>query len=566
MSKAQAIPYRRKVATGDPFRMPSDPPLLRFTGAPLDLTAMQSLLEGPVRAEVPEDARLAVRRGRAHLEAAIAAGQPIYGTTTGVGAQKHAAHEGEAMAAFNAGLILAHQVGVGEPVPPGIARLAMALRLNTAASGKVGVSEGFVTFLARMLDADILPWMTRRGSVGCGDLGQMGQLATAMTGDGLVNWRGQMMQSTEALAAAGLAPYRMLPREGLAAVGSNSFGLASSAAVVLGALRQVRRAVVQATVTAPAWGLDRGVWETATRSPLPREAAVARFLLAASAEQTDWPPRSSVHDAISARFVVQILAAALVAAEEAAEAVRLYSGQVDDNPVILDDGRVQTSGGSHLAILSLRLSGLQAALAQLGRNIFNHCLMLTNGQLPGLTVNLVPPGVAATGYGPLMKVAMEQAARIGLVSAPVTPFALTLAAGLEDESLLLPLAAERIAEQIEALDWLLAIAALLSVQALAMRSLRPAGLAAEMTALVRRHLPPFTADQPLTGPLTALRDALSNPATCTHIFTLSPFLPGSGEIALFDWPATTVSDPGDAMTVTSRPEKPAQSHMTKPVQ
>lgn len=514
--------------------MPHAPARLRFDGAPLTLAALHAALSGPVRAELPEGARAAIAHGRVRLEAAASAGQPIYGMTTGVGAMKGVAHEGEAMAAFNHGLGLAHQVAVGEPVEPGVARLALAIRLNTAASGRAGVSVDFARFLAAMLDRDILPYMARRGSVGCADLGQMGQLAAAMTGEGLVVRRGRIVRARDAFAAERLSPYRMRPREGLAAVGTNAYGLASATSAALGALRVVRRALAQAPVTALAWGLDRGVWECAAASLMPQEPAIAAFLRDATAGQDDWPARTSVHDAISARFVVQALAPCLVAAEELATTVALCSGQVDDNPAILDDGRVQTSGASHFGLLALRLAALQAALAQLGRNLFNHALMLTGGQLPGLPVNLVPPGVIATGYGPLMKLAMEQTARISAAAAPVAPFALTLAAGLEDEALLLPLSAERLADQIAALDWTLAIVALVSVQAIALRGLRPVGLAAETAAVVRRHVPPLTADIALSEPLEALRADLAATSAIARLVALAPF-PTHDEDFVLPW-------------------------------
>ncbi|PYF09897.1 histidine ammonia-lyase [Rhodobacter viridis] len=500
--------------------MTDAPAPIRFDGKPLPLASLAAALHGPVRAELTETARLALRKGRAALEAAAAAGQPIYGMTTGVGALKHQCHAGTAMDAFNHSLGLAHEVAVGEPVAAGIARLALVLRLNTLSTGRSGVSEGFADCLAKMIDHDILPRMTRRGSVGCGDLGQLGQLATAMTGVGTVLWHGQEMPAATAFAAVGITPYQMRPREGLAAVASNSFSLSAALAAVFDANARIHQTLAQAPVMALAWGLDRAVWQAAETSLMPKEAAVARALIVATADQTDWPARGSVQDALSARFMVQVLAPCLTAAEEALDTLHLASGQVDDNPTVLPDGRVVTSGASHHAQLSLRLGALQSALAMLGRNLFNKCLMLTNGQLPGLPVNLVPEGVVATGYGPLMKLAMEQSARIATSAAPVAPHALTLAAGLEDEALLLPLTAERISEQAEALGWLLTISALLSVQAVALRGIAPRGPAADLTARVRAHVPPFVGDIPLTARLTALRASLDaralDPARLFH--------------------------------------------------
>lgn len=503
-------------------------PSLSLTGAPLDMAALRAVLAGPVAVSLPKAAQARIAAGRTVLERALAEGQPIYGTTTGVGAMKRTEHRGEALRDFNAGLALAHQVAAGEEMEPGLSRLVLALRLNTVASGRVGVTPGFAAFLAQMLNRDLLPVLHGRGSVGCGDLGQMGEVAAVMAGHGTAVLAGEAMPAAEALARAGLAPYAMQPREGLAAVAVNAFGLARSAAAVIRAADATRQAMAQSVVTAAAWGLDRTVWEAARESLIPGEAGLADWLPDVAGKD-DWPRRESVHDALSGRFLVQILAASLGAAGDAARSVQLHTAQVDDNPVILD-GRVVGSGASLLADLSLRLAALQLAMAQLGRNVLNRCLMLTGGQLPGLAVNLVPPGVTGTGYGPLMKLAQEQSVRITLAAQPVAPLNLPLAAGLEDEALMIPLAAERLDQQAEALEWLLAIEALLAVQALDQRGLTPGKLAALQTAVVRRHFAPFTGDRPVSAPLTALRaDLIANRA---QLFAAAPFLPFDREMAL----------------------------------
>lgn len=509
----------------------SQVPCLTLDGAPIAFRDLCALADrrARVRLEPAQVARVAA--GRASLDAAIARGQPIYGTTTGVGAMKAARHHGETAESFAQALPWAHQVAVGENVPSGIARLVLVLRLNTALTGQAGVSPGFVQFLARMLHHDLLPVLHARGSVGCADLGQMGELATVMTGEGAALLGGEILPAAEALRLAGLRPYLFLPREGLAAVGTNAFGLARAALVTRRAARGVRRAMAQAVVSAAAMGLDRTVWQAARASLVPSEPELADWLIGAAATQGAWPPGDSVHDPLSGRFLVQVLAAAVAAVEETARSVVTFSGQVDDNPQVLGP-KIVTSGASLFLGLSLRLSGMQLALAHLGRNLFNRCLLLTGGQLPGLPVNLVPPGIVATGYGPLMKLALDQLARITAAAAPVSLLNHTLAAGLEDEALLIPLAAEKIDEQLEALDWLLAIEALVSVQALALRGAMPDGVAELLRGVVRRHLGPMTGDVPLSQPLAALRAELDRETTLSALIAAAPFPPFDGEMAL----------------------------------
>lgn len=512
--------------------MTATAPSLSLEGAPLTVAMLRQVLAGPVAPVLGDSALARIADGRAVLEQAIASGQSVYGTTTGVGAMKHTEHRApDAMAQFNAGLAMAHQVAVGDEVAPGTVRLMLALRLNTLASGRVGVTPAFARLLAAMIGQDLLPVVTLRGSVGCGDLGQMGQLAAVMAGEGQARLAGAHLSAAEALARAGLAPHEMAPRESLAAVGSNHFGLARSAAAVLRAADATRQAMGQAAVTAVAWGLDRAVWCAARHSQIPTEVAVAGWLEAALDDQQDWAPRGSVHDALSGRFVVQILAASVTAVDQALRAVLRHTAQVDDNPVICD-GQIVTSGASLLCDLAAQIAALQLAMAQLGRNIFNRCLILTNGSLPGLGVNLVPIGVIGTGYGPLMKLAQEQAVRLTAAAAPVSLMNLALAAGLEDEALLIPLAAERLEAQVEALEWLLTIEALLAAQAMTQRGLQPGRLVALHLSIVRDHIAPFDGDVPLTAPLMALRGALCDAANRARLAALAPFAPFDDDLAI----------------------------------
>jgi histidine ammonia-lyase len=446
-----------------------------------------------------------IRAGRQALCQAVADGAVVYGMTTGVGALKICAYGAPDQVTFGRTMALAHDVAVGCPVEPGLARLALWVRLNTLVAGRVGVTEGFVRHLWGLLAHDVLPCISKGGSVGCGDLAQMGQLASLMVGEGNALWQGRIVPARDALAGAALSPYTMEPREGLAAVASNAFGVASCAAAVARVRRCWWQILDQMAVLMPAWGLDPRVWHAALTSNVAAERAIARWLLDMAAEEGSVLAAPNVHDPLSGRFIVQTLAACHQAIEEASAAMLDATAQVDDNPVLLDDGRVVPSGGSHHAFLSLRLNGLQTALAMLARNLVNHCLALTNGALPGLTINLVPPGRVGTGYGPVMKAAMEQSVRVAALAAPIGPLVGTLATGLEDEALLLPLVSERLGEQAEALSWLTTIALATSVRAIELRGAAVGARARATMERVERRIPPGCQDRPLSSALAAVR-------------------------------------------------------------
>ncbi|MFB2595294.1 aromatic amino acid lyase [Paracoccus sp. p4-l81] len=499
------------------------PTPIKLNGSPLALCDLARIAAGPVRVTIDPAAMARMTAGRAAFQAALAGGQAIYGSTTGVGAMKDTEHDGADLTTFSAALPHAHQIAVGEDMPDGIARLTLALRLNTLLTGQVGTTPELAQMLAALLNHDCLPVLLRRGSAGCADLGQMGQVATVLTGEGQVRMGGETLPAGVALARCGLRPHPMPPRDGLAAVGTNSFGLAKSAAQVLRAGRLLRQAMAQAVLGAQAMGLDRDVWWAAARSGHRSERDLAGWFLMAAEAATDWPAVGRVHDPLSGRMLVQVFAGAATAMAEAAQAVIDETAQVDDNPMVID-GRVVTSGGSLLMGLSLRMSALKVAMAHLGRNVFNRCLLLTNGGLEGLTVNLVPPGTVATGYGPVMKLALEQSVRMTAAAMPISVLNQTVAAGLEDEAAFISLSAGRLGEQLDALHWLLAVEAMLATQALDLRALRAApGVAALVHGRVRAHIPPLTADRPQSGPLMALAGALADADFVSAHVAAAPF-------------------------------------------
>ncbi|MFV0409269.1 MAG: aromatic amino acid lyase [Paracoccus sp. (in: a-proteobacteria)] len=495
-----------------------------LSGSEIDLTTMWRIASGRARITLDEAAVARVASGRKCFLEALGHGQAIYGATTGVGALKDVEQHGQEMETYSRALPFAHQVAVGEEASIEATRMTVALRLNSALTGQIGVSVEFVRFLEEMLRHDLLPVLNRRGSAGAADLGQMGQLATVMAGEGMARLKDETMPAGEALARIGMKPHPMPPRDGLAAVASNSFGLAKAILYIMRAGCSLRREMALAAMGAQAMALDRNVWRAAMLNGLPQEYAVADWLLRAT-EGAQWPEAHRVHDPLSARMIAQVFGASANALLEAGRSARAETAHVDDNPIVMD-GQVVTSGGSLLLSLSMRLASVQLALAHLARNAFNRCLLMVNGQLEGLPVNLVPPGIVATGYGPVMKLALEQMVRATTASTPVSVLNQAVAAGLEDEAAFISLSAGQLHEQVTAIDWLQAVEAMLAAQALDLRGVPPGpGVIEMLHSETRRHIPTLTCDRPQSAGLTALHDALTAPDFRAGLLATASFLP-----------------------------------------
>ena len=175
-----------------------------------------------------------VQRAADFLAEKVNCGEPTYGVTTGFGSNADkllGAHrvrdelpgsrgqvpEGTLMEELQHNLIITHAVCVGEPFAPDVVRAMLAIRINTLMRGHSGIRVSTLEALAAMLNADVVPVVPAKGSVGAsGDLAPLSHLAIVLLGGGEAFYKGERLPGAEALKRAGLQPVRLSFKEGLA--------------------------------------------------------------------------------------------------------------------------------------------------------------------------------------------------------------------------------------------------------------------------------------------------------------------------------------------------------------
>lgn len=478
---------------------------------------------------------LRAQQARQVLEAAIASGVPVYGTTTGVGAMKDIEWSEEDLEAFNLGLVRAHHFGTGEPFPCSVVRNALAIRINTALTGHVGCSLELIDAFVDLLRADVIPVVRRTGSIGCADIGLMGQIGAVLTGVGEAVHGGRRMATADAFAATGLKPLRMAPRDALAALGVNAISFASAAETTRAAASTVRTLLATGMMAAAALGASRNPWQAVTHVGTTREAMIGEWLCRASTGW-DWPNATYVQDPLSLRMIPQVFGTVFEALLSAGERLIAATARCDDNPIIAE-GKVLTSGGSLPLDVTVLLEACVLCLAHSARNAFNRCVLLGNGQRRDLPVNLVPPGAIATGFGPIIKLAGEIFSRVLSMSNPVSAQSLVVAGGMEDEAAFLPLVIERLERQMRALKRMSALEALLAAQAMDIMGDKPEGVAGLIYRVVRRHAEFYYIDRPLSAEVEAIEDELASERFDAELTALLP-IPGIDDFFALGWDYT----------------------------
>jgi histidine ammonia-lyase len=161
-------------------------------------------------------------------------------------------------------LVLSHAVGVGTPLPAAVVRLTLALKIATLARGFSGVRRVLVDALVKLYNADVLPRIPSKGSVGAsGDLAPLAHLSAVLLGVGEVECGGKIMSADEGLKKAGLTRIKLAAKEGLALLNGTQISTALalvnlfsidnlySTALVAGALSVERGGVAVLRCTNP---------------------------------------------------------------------------------------------------------------------------------------------------------------------------------------------------------------------------------------------------------------------------------------------------------------------------
>ena len=341
----------RSLAIGDVVRIARDPD----AGIRLDATARDALVAS-----------------RGLVERAIASGQTIYGINTGFGKLANVRIPPDKLEALQVNLIRSHAAGVGPSLPAGVVRAVMLLRANVLLRPTSGVRPELVEALLAMLAARITPVVPEQGSVGAsGDLAPLSHIALALMGEGEVLGEAGVLPADAALRAAGLAPFRFAPKEGLAFINGTQAQTALLALLVHDAEVLWRTAVGAAAMSLEALRgtpapLDSRIHEARPHRGQLEAAALMRALLADSEireSHRENDPR--VQDAYSLRCAPQVLGAVADAIRFARETVTVELNASTDNPLVFPDGEVISGGNFHGQPVAQALDFLATALTTL---------------------------------------------------------------------------------------------------------------------------------------------------------------------------------------------------------
>lgn len=319
-------------------------------------------------------AKPAVDRAAAAIRAAAEGGVPVYGVNTGFGKLASLRIAPKDTATLQRNLILSHCCGVGEPIGRAHARLMMALKLLSLGRGASGVRWELVELLEDMLDRGVTPVIPAQGSVGAsGDLAPLAHMTAVLIGAGEAEYQGKVMPGAEALAAAGLKPVPLGPKEGLAFINGTQFSTAFGLAGLFEAWRAAQGALVTSALstdaimgsTAP---LQPEIHTLRGHAGQIEAAAFLRALLDGSEiRESHREGDTRVQDPYCIRCQPQVTGAAMDVLRMAARTLETEANAATDNPLVLTEAGMIVSGGNfHAEPVGFAADMIALAVSEIG--------------------------------------------------------------------------------------------------------------------------------------------------------------------------------------------------------
>lgn len=409
----------------------------------LDGAAVLAIADGATIQLNPE-LRTRIQERRHAMVAALETAGPVYGVSTGMGAQGGVELDAEAQGSFSERLMLGRAVGGPPWLDRTEVRAMLAVRLRSFLAGDAGVSAELCDWLVTLLNHEVLPAVPRDASGSAGEIVPLAHAFGHLAGVGLllpVGGGGDGTAVDAGPVVEPLAPPRLGVKEGVALLQ----GRPVATALALLRAAEVSRAVRQSAAVVAA---ELSLVRAAPGPYLPELAGDDVHL----AEVLGWLRhlRGPVGEARRAQVAVSfrvpgpVLAALTRACESAREAAERSLSAVTDSPAYLPDHDppFASTAGFHASDVALGLDGLRTALVHSAQSGVARLHRLLDPRVTGLNAQLA----AEPGCAGLVAVHKQVAGEVAAIAGEI-PAVLRMtetALGHEDVQSSAPAAAEQV--------------------------------------------------------------------------------------------------------------------------
>lgn len=405
--------------------MRNEPVVLRGRDLTIDDVARVARGGAAVRITTDPTVERRVRGSQEYVTRLVAAGERLYGVTTGFGGKSNTDVSPDSACDLQEALLWFLKAGAGGRLPAADVRASMVLRANSLLCGVSGIRMELIRRFETFLNHGVTPHVRELGSIGAsGDLVPLAAIAGALIGlDNAftVDVGGREMGAVDALRTLGLEPIRLAPKEGLAFVNGSSVmtGIAMNCvhdSRVLVALALGAHALMFQALRGNTHALHPFIHH---HKPHPGQVWVARnmFKLLRGSTWTYGETRggfehsagSLAQDRYSLRCIPQYLGPIVDGLAVIARQVEVEGNSATDNPLFDGEGEAYYEGGNFLGqYIGIAMDQLRQYLALTAKHLDTQIAMLVapefNNGLPGSlvgnearSVNMGLKGLQLTG-------------------------------------------------------------------------------------------------------------------------------------------------------------------------
>ena len=503
----------------------------------LSLDDLQTLHAGGHTLTLVASAWPAVDASAAVVQAAAAGSAPVYGVNTGFGKLASTRISEADLATLQLNLIRSHSVGVGEPLPPAVLRLMLALKAASLARGYSGVRREIIHALIDAHNAGLVPFVPSQGSVGAsGDLAPLAHMTLALMGEGEFVVDGERRPATEVLQEQRLKPLVLQAKEGLALINGTQVSTALALHALFSFEPVLESALVIGALTVDAARGSDGPFDPRIHAlrGQPGQIDVAQYyraLLAGSAIRTSHLEGDDrVQDPYCLRCQPQVVGACLDQLRHAALVLLREANAVTDNPLVfapvadgfgsMTDGAMISGGNFHAEPVALACDAMACAIAEVGAIAERRIAMLIDSGVSRLPPFLSSDAGLNSGFMIAHVTAASLASENKSLAHPASVDSLPTSANQEDHVSMATFAARRLLPMIDNVAHILAIEWLAAAQGIDFLRPLSSSLALEAAhALLRQRCPSMPTDRYIAPDIEAA-------AAMVHGGQLAPMLRG----------------------------------------
>jgi histidine ammonia-lyase len=375
------------------------------------------------------------RAGEAYeLAAKTATERPVYGRTTGVGANKDVAvGRGDAVE-HGLRILRSHATSAGPPRSDSRVRATMLVRLNQLAVGGSGARPDVLKSLQALLNSRVVPTVREHGGVGTGDLGALATIGLAMPG---VDWTADDTLPFLSSNAATVADTALAVTDLSELAWAQIAVAATTFAAVAGQPEAFSPTVEAVTPELGAGLVCRAVRVLTDGAPIPRR----------------------LQDPFAMRCLPQVHGLLLDTLSRVMDQVEQAAATAAENPVVdLERATVVHHGGFYSSYLASALDSARLALADSAAQSLRRTGMLLDGQITRLSPFLTDGTAGASGAMGLEYAAASALGDLHALAVPASSQNVVLSRAVEDGASFASLAAR------QALDSVAAYAAVLACE------------------------------------------------------------------------------------------------------